>query len=341
MTQSSSKMHSNNAGTGTNNTKPRATYDQLVTISDAQSGVLSRTQLNSVGWNDEAIAYAIRTRRLARLARGVFNTATGDPSWLAQAWAAHLKCGPDSYLTGYSALYLHGYGIQAHPIRIAIPSTGRRVATPLAEVVRHRKRRAITHRQTLPVARAAEALLDVVQHLTSPLEVRNLVADVYQNRVLALDDLSTILSQRNVRHRRVVSETLDHLKNGQTTALEIPGVKRIIKAHGLPAGRGQMTIDYGGQQQIVDYAFPEYSTIIEFDGRLGHDDATGSFRDMQRDNRAMLLGYRTLRFGMTDVNENACLAAIQVVQSLHLGGWLDFPNKCRSDCPVGLASFEV
>lgn len=300
--------------------------------------MLSRQQLLQLGWNDTAVAYAIKSRRLSRITTGVVSTVTGEASWLAHAWAAHLKCGEQSYLTSRSALYLHGFGRPEFPIIIGVPESSPRSGAGWIRVIRQRQRREITIRKALPIAKPHDALLDTIADFTSATEVRNFVADVYQKRAVSLDELNRRIRWRRIHHRQTVIETIDHLRNGQTTPLEIPGVERIVVAHGFPPGQGQVDIGRAGKRQVIDYVFPDFGVAIEFDGRLGHDDARGAFRDMDRDNRAMLTGLRTLRFGMSDVNENACLAAAQLAQALRLGGWTGVPTNCNETCYVNKVS---
>lgn len=314
--------------------KPRANHEQLIEHASGQEGVLSCQQLHALGWNDEAIRSAVTRHQLARVTRGIYNTVTGEPSWLAFAWAAHLRYGNASYLAGNSALQLLGFGKKQLPITIAVPGGYRRMESAEFIVKRHRRRRQITLRGGLPSSRATDALLDYLKDVQSPTGARNLVADAYQKRILVIDELEATMRGIRVKHRKVVSDTLNHLKSGQTTPLEIRGVKRIIEAHSLPTGKGQATIRSNGPTQIVDYLYAEYGTVVEFDGRLGHDDAYGVFRDKNRDNRSITMGLRTLRFGMSDVNEDACGAAQQLATVLRFGGWRGFAQKCGPDCPL-------
>ncbi|WP_197429858.1 hypothetical protein [Auraticoccus cholistanensis] len=67
--------------------------------------------------------------------------------------------------------------------------------------------------------------------------------------------------------------------------------------------------------------------MVELDGRF-HEGA-GRFRDMRRDNLAMLSGQRTLRFGWPDVTQRPCEAASQVATLLVDGGWGGLFRRCR------------
>jgi hypothetical protein len=58
---------------------------------------------------------------------------------------------------------------------------------------------------------------------------------------------------------------------------------------------------------------------------------------MHRDNRFLLEGLATLRYGWFDVVDHPCLVAAQVGQVLLAQGWLRVPRRCRR----GAAAPEV
>ena len=73
--------------------------------------------------------------------------------------------------------------------------------------------------------------------------------------------------------------------------------------------------------------YEHYATIVELDGRLGHD-GVGRFRDMDRDNRATLTGAATLRFGWNDVAGDPCRTMRMVAAVLRARGWTGVPGRC-------------
>lgn len=54
----------------------------------------------------------------------------------------------------------------------------------------------------------------------------------------------------------------------------------------------------------------------------------GRFRDMSRDNDALLGGQVTLRYGWTDVTDRPCQVARQVADLLIARGWPGAPSRC-------------
>ena len=72
----------------------------------------------------------------------------------------------------------------------------------------------------------------------------------------------------------------------------------------------------------------KYALIVELDGRAGHE-GIGQFRDMDRDNRHMLVNARTLRFGSYDLVARPCGVAFQVYSALVRQGYLEAFVRCR------------
>jgi hypothetical protein len=94
----------------------------------------------------------------------------------------------------------------------------------------------------------------------------------------------------------------------------------------LPKGSRQQSRSGLPYQTDVDYE--EYGLIVELDGRAGHD-GVGQFRDMDRDNRHMLVNARTLRYGSYDLVARPCSVAFQVYSALVRQGYLEAFVRCR------------
>ncbi|WP_375422971.1 hypothetical protein [uncultured Friedmanniella sp.] len=75
-----------------------------------------------------------------------------------------------------------------------------------------------------------------------------------------------------------------------------------------------------GRRHRRDVRYSAYGVVVELDGRLGHE-GLGRFRDMARDNGAVLDGEVTLRYGSAEVFGEACLVARQVGAVLGGPGW--------------------
>ena len=87
-----------------------------------------------------------------------------------------------------------------------------------------------------------------------------------------------------------------------------------------------------GGPRYEDVLYRAYDTVVELDGRAAHPDR---FRDMRRDNRAVVAGRAPLRYGYRDVREQPCATAVQVGTVLSGRGWRGRLRRCRRpDCIV-------
>lgn len=295
-----------------------------------QGGVVSRHQLVDIlGWTDNAVRTQLDAKRWQRVFDGVYAVTTGDLGVESLWWAAHLRCGPASALSGESALQAWGIRAPGEPIEVAVPITAS-ARTPGLVIHRSRHPTPARNPRGLPPTVLPQIAVLMVSNRLDAAGVMDLVSSANQKGRVSADQLERAMRTIRVKHRKLIVELLAEIREGSTTPLEIPGVRRILKAHRLPTGHGQVRERINGAVAIRDRLI--LGLIIEFDGRLGHADPRGRLRDLDRDNTAALTGRPTLRFGWTDVHENPCRAADQVVEALtRLGADID-PVRCSSGC---------
>lgn len=109
---------------------------------------------------------------------------------------------------------------------------------------------------------------------------------------------------------------------GLESPLEELYLRRVERAHGLPAGVRQLRRRTGRH----DIAYP-WGLLVELDGRI-HDSTSQVFRDLHRDNEASLDGWWTHRYGYQDCHLRACETALQVARKLRQLGWEGLPHSC-------------
>lgn len=107
--------------------------------------------------------------------------------------------------------------------------------------------------------------------------------------------------------------------------MELGYLHDVERAHGLPRGLRQHRL--AGGRQVRDILYEQYAVVVELDGRMGHE-GLGRFRDMRRDNEALLRGEVTLRYGWSDVRGRSCAVAWQVASILIGRGWPGLPCRC-------------
>ena len=305
-----------------------------VASSERQAGVVSRQQLLRWGWTSEEIQGQVRARRWRRMHRGVYSTATGRPTREASLWAALLACGDGAVLCGRTAAELWGFGSDSPAIFVAIPLASR-IRRMVGVHVRHMIDLDVrVHRRFEPPRTTVEdTVLDLVDESADDSEAVGWLTRVLQNRKTTPEQLlASSLRRTRLRRRALVDATCGYHRDGVTTPLEIGWVRRVERPHGLPRGTRQVRGAVDGRSVFRDVAYEEYGLFVELDGRLGHETAADAFRDMHRDNAAVLVGRATLRFGWTAVMSRSCVAAGQVAGALRARGWTGQLRECGPDC---------
>lgn len=293
-----------------------------------QEGVLTSEQASAYGLGRHSIGRLLDAGQWQRLDRGLYLTSNQQPSWLALAWAGTLIGGDHARIARTGAAYLHTLS-SAPPDLIHVLVPEHRVVAPRQSWVFERERPGVRSAASMggpPRTTVAETVLDLCQDADSE-QVVGWVSTALQTRLTSSASLRRALAgRRRFRHRRLVEELLTDVDEGAETALELAYLRDVERAHGLPRGDRQQSRDRSPDRR--DVVYKEFQLVVELDGRLGHT-GNGRFRDMRRDNAAVLAGETTLRYGWGDVTGQPCAVTWQVEGVLQHRGWADAASSCR------------
>jgi hypothetical protein len=304
-----------------------------------QSGVISRRQVLAAGGCDPDIARHLRRRIWARIHDGVYVDHTGEPSWKQRAWAAVLYYWP-AVLDGASAL--KACGVRITDARR--PSMGVEVAIDRTRSVADEDGIRVTRRADFenqaqmnlcpPRVRVEHALLSVASRMQSEDGAVGVLADACQSRHTTPDRLLDALRQRQrLPRRRLVLSVLEDVTSGAYSVLERRYLLRVERPHGLPTGTRQRKIRAGRRTHYRDVDYVGLHTIVELDGRLGHEAVTDRWADLDRDVDAAVRGALTVRVGWKQVLD-PCRLAAAVGRILEARGWAGSPRPCQPGCAV-------
>lgn len=311
--------------------------DSLGELLAWQHNVFSRAQARAHGLSDSALTARVRSGRWQRLHSGIYCAITGVLSTPALQWAAVLACGPGATLSHETAAHLHGMVI-GDEARIHVTVPIGRQAAPFAGVVVHRSRRLPLSRHPVlePPRTAIDAtVIDLVHTAPSLDRALSVVTQAGQRRVTTAARLTKELStRRTVRWRREILGALDDVADGAHSLLELLYLRDVERRHGLPPGRRQRRVHRGRRREWIDVSYDDFATVVELDGRLGHSEVAETWRDMRRDNAAVVAGEAPLRYGWADVTSSRCSVAAQVAAVLRARGWAGHPAKCGDSCTL-------
>jgi hypothetical protein len=310
-----------------------------------QCGVISRRQVLAAGGHDHDIARQLRRRLWARVHDGVYIDHTGEPSWQQRAWAAALYHWPAA-LDGASALVAHGVraiGPRAcSRIEVAIDRTRSVTGAAGISVTRRIDFDSLAQLNLCPPrVRVEHALLTVASRSSDEEGAVAVLADACQRRHTTPGRLAVALRQRPVlAHRRLLLSILDDVASGAYSVLERRYLLRVERPHGLPTGSRQRRVRVGRRVHYRDVEYAGHATIVELDGRIGHEVASDRWADLDRDVDAAARGELTLRIGWRQVLD-PCRLAAAVARILLARGWTGRPRPCRQGCTVAEVSADL
>lgn len=297
----------------------------LLRLARRQGWVLTTEQARRYGLGRRPIERLISAGRWRRLTSGVYYLQSGDPPWLAYAWAGVLIGGPEARLSGEAASYLHGLRDRAPKrIQVLIPEHVRRADRGPWQFRRERAGVRLRSVGLPPRTPLEDTVLDLCAG-RSEHELIDVVTTAIQSRRTSAQIIVMRLEMCcGTGGQRLLRAVLADVAEGAESPLELAYLRGVERAHRLPRGRRQVR----HERQVRDVVYEEYAVVAELDGRLGHE-GVGRFRDMERDNLAAVTGLWTLRFGWHDVRGDPCRVAGMVSSVLRRRGWTGELVPCR------------
>ena len=289
-------------------------------LAAAQEEVVTREQALAMGLSRHTLARLVAQGQWQRLTPGLFVTHSTTVTWPALAWGGVLLGGDRSRLGGRAAAHAHGLVDEPpDPVEVLVPHDV--IVRRRPHWVFTRERPASRSPRTTgspPRILVADTVLDLCDG-SSPRAVEDWVTRAVQRRLTTPQQLLRALAGRGQHScRSLLTELLMDVEEGAESPLELRYLRHVERPHGLPPGvRQRPSAD---RPALRDVLYEEYAFIVELDGRRGHE-GEGRFRDMRRDNAALLAQLSTVRYGFGDVAGSPCDVAREVAQLLMMRGW--------------------
>ena len=307
----------------------------LAGLGSAQGGVITRAQALASGLSKAQVERHLVAGRWQRVHRGVYATFSGPLPRQSVRWACVLRAGPEAVLSHETAAELSGLSERpSRSVHVTVPvgrSPGR-----IAGVVVHRSTYAASSRhptRTPPQTRIECTVVDLSQTAAHVEDAISWLSRAVGGRLTTGQRLAAQLRQRRkLRWRLLLHAALGDVESGCHSLLEVRYLRDVERAHGLPTSQRQVRRESTARYDDVRYR--EYATRVELDGLAAHPEPE-RWRDMRRDNAAVVAGDRVLRYGTGDVDTYPCHVAAQVATVLRSSGWQDKPVRCaRQGCVI-------
>ena len=265
-------------------------------IAGKQWGVISRAQMERLGFTRRAIARRLQSGRLHELHRGVYAVGHRRLSIRGHWLAAVLACGDSACLSHRPAASLHELRpIPSGPVDVTVECNGRRRQSRLRvhKTARfHPDDRAFRH--GIPVTSLARTLLDLAEVVPAN-QLRRALQQAQRLEIFDLGAMSKLCERSRGRHG---------LKPLRAALLEFTGPPPITRSE-----FEEMFVDFAATFEIkprpvmnaivlgeeVDALWREQRLIVELDSRSFHDNPAAFETDRARDMLLQVAGYRVLR----------------------------------------------
>jgi hypothetical protein len=290
---------------------------------EKQYAVVSREQLLGLGMNDHAVQYRIRAGGPWQgLLPGVYLGVTGEPNLIQKEMAALLYAGPDSVITGQTAL-LH-YSIRSdsdqNTIDVLIPAARQRHATGFVRM--HRTTRLPERFASMGPLRFApvpRAVADTARQLTGLRDVRAVVADAVQQRRCTVSQLAAELRGGPVRRSAMFRSVLAEVADGVRSTAE-GDLHRLIRTARLPVPLFNPSL-YDGDTFIAkpDGWWPDAGVAVEVDSREWHLRPADWEHTMARHDRMAAVGIILLHFPPRQIRREPAKVAQMIRDALERG----------------------
>jgi very-short-patch-repair endonuclease len=251
----------------------------IARLAARQHGVVSVTQLASVGVHRRGVSRRVQARRLHRIHRGVY--AVGHPGLSQEGkWmAAVLACGEGAVLSHRSAAALWKMIATAPSLTdVTVPGDAgrkRRVGINLHRSITLLPSHTMRH-AGIPVTKPARTLEDL-------------------RRVLSPDEFAAVL--RQAEYRRL--PTGDRLRPDRTRSELESRFLALCRRHRLPKPEVNVRIE----PFTVDFLWPRRRVVVEVDGWNSHGTRSAFEADRARDAHLATLGYEVVRFTWRQLSE--------------------------------------
>jgi hypothetical protein len=256
--------------------------------------VLTRADLEELGFSDAAVEHRVATGRLHPVARGIYAVGRAELTPRGRWMAAVLSCGGGAVLSHRSAADLWGIGYEEKG-RIDVTIRRRSRLERAGVKVRCRPKmpeRSVVSRFGIPVTNPVQTLIDVATEL-KPMRLERAVnqADVHDlvDPETLRDSLDTYPGIPGVKALRTMLDR--HTFRLSDSDLEIL-FRPLARAAAFPPPLSKHWV-LGYE---VDFFFPGHGLIVETDGLRYHRTPAQQARMVKRDQKHTAAGFRVLRF---------------------------------------------
>lgn len=268
-------------------------------------GLILRERALRDGVDPDQIMKALRTGRIRRVQRCVYARRAPEIAPLALARAAVLSSGvTDAVASHQTAARVHGLATPdgRWPEHVTVARNERRIRR--RELICHGRTLAlgdVEFRDGVPVTTVVRSLLDMSADVAR-LNAVWAIDDAVRRGIVSPQQIATSLSARGGGRGDGVIKLRVAEADGRAESILETAARLALKDGGVVLPVAQHEVFDGGELVArLDAAYPGCRLGLEFDGVAVHNAPRALYRDRQRQNRLLQLGWMLLRFTWWDV----------------------------------------
>jgi len=267
-----------------------------------QYGAFNNRQLREAGFDKSAVLRRVESGRWTRLDHGVYCVASAPPKWERLLSAAVLSR-QSAVVTGRPAAYLAGLRGFGRVRPVIYVRRGENPRSQLARIVQTRilDQIATTRISGFEVTTVPETLL-VLAGTMSPTSLESVFDDALLSQKLDLRLLDSIIDRETGRRtpglaslRRLAQDRSSTAPSQGSSYLEAM-LESVVARGDLPMYTREHPFTIRSRRARVDLYIPEWSLVVEVDGRSWHARTADFETDRRRDNELAARGIQVLRF---------------------------------------------
>ena len=295
---------------------------QLQRIAASQRNLVTRKDLEGIGWSDTRTRDAVAAGWLRTLHPGVHLVGAAPTDWWQQLLAAVCAAGPDAMASHRAALVLWGLdGIGAAPVELSAPHDGN--PRPKGCVL-HRTRRIepVSVVDGIPVTSVERTLLEVGS-VVPAVVVEKAFSSAWRRNLTSPGKCERYLEHHGGKGRRGTTRLREvvALYAGTERAAGSSGevaFLRVLRAAGVEEPVRQFEVELpDGSKAVIDFAWPRRRKLVEFVGLETHADSRAHAHDtLREDDILTATGWQLRRFAPETLRTNPVEVARRVLRFL-------------------------
>jgi hypothetical protein len=293
--------------------------DQLLRT---QHDVIARRQALACGMTDRMLQYRFRADGPWRqLLPGVYAAVTGTVSAEQREMAALLHAGSGGAITGLAAARRHGISaLTIGVVDVLVPADARRQSTGFVRVRRTwRMPEQVCVAGEIRYTMPARAVADAARSLSSPRDVRALVAQAIQQQRCSIEMLTIEVEQGPAKGSPLLRAALAEVRDGVRSVPE-GDLRTLLKRGRIPKPMFNARV-YDGDTLIAvtDAWWGDAGVAAEVDSREYHFSAEDWQQTMRRHDRLVARGVLLLHFTPRQIRSAPEEVAAQIRAALTVG----------------------